>query len=109
MFSKLFSLLLWQSTSLYTHHLGYYRQILSAQYAKLMSYWQSTLVLKNRIEVKYEDLVQNMKLPCNNLYEDLSLTVPAAQSHIHLYQNEIERWKSYQHFLQPLIEVLYDA
>ena len=91
----------------YTHHLvtigKYY-----LQYAKLMSYWQS-IGIENRIEVKYEDLVQNTDIILQQLYEDLNLSATESHTHPRIFQNEVDRWKLYQHYLQPLTEVLYNA
>ncbi len=91
----------------YSHHLvtlGKYYQ----HYAKLMSYWQSINAGKT-IEVKYEDLVQNPKTTVDALCYSLSLKPAQQFNALKFYTYEIERWKKYQHFLQPLIEVLYQS
>ncbi len=91
----------------YAHHLvslGHYYQ----HYAKLMSYWQS-IGIENRIEIKYEDLIEEPKQTLEKLFAGLSLTLSKDYPFPHYYPYEIERWKKYQHYLKPLVDVLYDA
>lgn len=90
----------------YAHHLttlGRYYQ----HYAKLMSYWQS-IGIANRIEVKYEELIENPTQTIKVLFQALHIDNPNP-SLPRLHSDEIDRWKKYQHFLQPLIEVLYET
>ena len=72
-----------------------------------MGYWQS-IGIDNRIEVRYEDLVQTPKETLTELFEFLELpfetdTFPIPSFHTH----EVGRWQKYQPYLHPLIEVLY--
>lgn len=83
--------------------LGRYYQ----HYANLMGYWQS-IGIDNRIEVKYEELVQTPKKTLTEVFEFLELpfetdTFPIPSFHTH----EVGRWQKYQPYLHPLIEVLY--
>ncbi|MBS0287115.1 MAG: sulfotransferase [Proteobacteria bacterium] len=91
----------------YSHHLvtlGKYYQ----HYAKLMSYWQS-IGVKNRLEVKYEALIDKPGETLKLLFEALNL--PPIEPHLvpRYYPYELDRWKKYQHYLQPLIEILYNT
>lgn len=81
--------------------LGRYYQL----YAKLMGYWQS-ISINNRIEVKYEELVQSPKQTLAELFEFLELeenifSIPSFNA------NQVGRWQKYQSHLQPLINALY--
>ncbi len=92
--------------SSFAHNLGslgrYYEQ-----YVKLMGYWQS-IGIENRIEVKFEDLVLSPHETLKQLFEDLEMSVDVNKIKLStLYTLEVDRWKKFEPFLQPLIEVLY--
>lgn len=86
------------------HTLGKYYQ----DYAKLMGYWQS-IGIQNRIEIKYEALIEDPQETLVNLFEELDIPIDLNLKLPTLHQYEINRWEKYRLYLQPLIDVLYQS
>ena len=92
-------------------------------YEELMDHWRKALPPGVMLEVRYEDVIANLEGEARRIvghcaleWDDACLsfyqserpvrTASAAQVRQPIYRTSIGRWRSYEHLLQPLIEVL---
>jgi tetratricopeptide (TPR) repeat protein len=106
----------------YTYDLGelgrYYRA-----YEALMAHWRQVLPPGVMIEVRYEDIVDDLKgqaaamvRHCGLAFEESCIafhetcrpvrTASSPQVRQPIYRSSVGRWRAYEHLLQPLREVL---
>jgi hypothetical protein len=98
----------------------YYRN-----YARLMAHWRETLPPNSFFEVQYEDIVADQETQSRRLIEYCGLdwddtclqfhnnkrrvqTASLSQVRQPMYKSSIERWRSYEKHLGPLLDVLGD-
>ena len=92
-------------------------------YARLMDYWREVLPRTAFFEVQYEELVMDKEAQtrrlidyCGLAWHDACLeshktervvkTASITQVRQPVYQSSVERWRSYEAYLQPLLEEL---
>jgi tetratricopeptide (TPR) repeat protein len=106
----------------YTYNLGelgrYYRA-----YATMMRHWQSVLPEGVMLDVRYEDVVADLKgegrrlvAHCGLDWEDRCLAFHETQRPVHtasvtqvrrpIYRDSIGRWRAYRDLLRPLLDAL---
>jgi len=96
-----------------------------ANYARLMEHWRDVLPSSAMLEIDYEELVKDCELQTRRLIDYCELewnenclefhsnkravrTVSLAQVRKPVYNSSIERWRSYEKHLGPLLAVLGD-
>lgn len=96
-----------------------------AGYARLMAHWRKVLPEGAFLDVRYEDVVADQEAQsrriidyCGLEWNDACLdfhsneravkTASMAQVRRPIYQSSVERWRSYEEFLEPLFEALGD-
>ena len=94
-------------------------------YARLMDHWRAVLPAGTILEVQYEDVVENQEAQARRIINfcDLSWdnacidfyknqrsvgTASLAQVRQPIYRSSIERWRSYEKHLTPLLDALGD-
>lgn len=104
----------------YVHDLGQLGRYYKA-YRGLMEHWRGILPMKNLIEIRYEDVVEDLEGQARHLIEFLGLpwdarclefynnqrsvqTASQFQVRKPLYRDGVGRWKPYIPYLGPLIE-----
>ncbi len=92
-------------------------------YARLMAHWRKVLPKDAFIEVQYEDIVADMEGQARRLIEYCDLewddaclafhkntrsirTASVTQVRQPIYNSSVERWRNYEKFLEPLLDVL---
>lgn len=93
------------------------------RYARLMAHWRAVLPADSFIEVQYEDVVADMPRQARRLIEFVGLPWDEACLDFHrnprrirtssvtqvrqpIYKSSVERWRHYEHHLQPLLAAL---
>ncbi|MDP4027598.1 MAG: tetratricopeptide repeat protein [Gallionella sp.] len=96
-----------------------------AGYARLMAHWRNVLPEGAFLDVRYEDVVADQEAQsrriidyCGLEWNDACLdfhrneravkTASMAQVRRPIYQSSVERWRSYEKFLEPLFDALGD-
>ena len=94
-----------------------------SNYAKLMQHWHAVMPAGSFIEVQYEDIVADMEGQAKRLIDFVGLewdeacldfhkntrnirTASVTQVRQPIYTSSVERWRNYEQFLGPLLEVL---
>ncbi len=94
-------------------------------YDRLMSHWRALLPADRFIEVRYENLVDDIETEARRLVDFCGLawndacldfhnterpvrTASANQVRKPIYRSSVQRWRAYEHHLQPLIEAMMD-
>jgi tetratricopeptide (TPR) repeat protein len=94
-------------------------------YDKLMQHWKSLLKLPI-LDIYYEDLVLNFESTakrllascglqwesgCMNFYNSRRFVHTASFDQVsqNIYNRSVNRWKNYQQYLRPLIDILHDS
>jgi len=92
-------------------------------YAALMEHWRSVLPPGVMLEVRYEDVVDDLETQARRLvahcgldWEDACLAFHQTQRPVHtasvtqvrqpIYRSSVGRWRPYGHLLQPLLQAL---
>jgi tetratricopeptide (TPR) repeat protein len=96
-----------------------------ADYARLMQHWRNVLPADTFLDIQYEDIVANPEAQARRLIDFCNLdwndacidfhknersihTASLAQVRQPIYKSSVERWRSYQQFLDPLFNALGD-
>ena len=91
-------------------------------YQKIMAYWQE-LLPDRMLNIQYEDVVDDLEsqtrnlakycgLPWNNAFLDFhhskqpAKTASLDQVNKPIYNSSVQRWKHYERFLQPLLDII---
>ena len=94
-------------------------------YVRLMEHWRSVLPPGTFLDVQYEDIVASQEVQarklidyCGLTWNDVCLdfhktkravgTASLSQVRKPIYQSSVERWRSYEKFLGPLLDALGD-
>jgi hypothetical protein len=94
-----------------------------ADYARLMDHWRHVLPAESFLEVQYEDIVADQALQTRRLIEYCGLEWSDTCLHFHktrrpvrtasltqvrqpIYTSSVDRWRSYEKFLEPLLRAL---
>jgi tetratricopeptide (TPR) repeat protein len=97
-----------------------------ADYARLMEHWRKVLPSNAFFDVRYEDIVADKETQARRLIEYCGLewndacldfhknkrsihTASVTQVRQPIYTSSVARWKSYEKFLEPLIDALGDS
>ena len=92
-------------------------------YLKIMEHWRKVMPADQFIEVQYEDLVKNTESEAKRLIQYCGLkwdkrcldfyknersvrTASVTQVRQPVYQSSVKRWKSYEKYLGPLLNIL---
>jgi hypothetical protein len=119
-YSKLFT-----ASQFFSYDLGelgrHYRR-----YEALMNHWRSVVPPKAILDVRYENVVDDLEAEARRLINHCGLpwddrclefykadrpvtTASAAQARKPLFRSSLQRWRKYEPFLAPLIEELQDS
>jgi tetratricopeptide (TPR) repeat protein len=96
-----------------------------ANYARLMNHWRAVLPASTFMEVQYEDIVADMEGQARRLIDWVGLpwddkclafhenkrsirTASVTQVRQPIYTSSVERWRNYEKYLGPLLDVLGD-
>lgn len=94
-------------------------------YARLMEHWRSVLPAGTLLEVQYEDIVADQEGQarrmidfCGLYWNDACIDFHKSKRSVHtasvtqvrqpIYKSSVERWRPYEKFLGPLLDVLGD-
>lgn len=94
-------------------------------YTEIMLYWKKVLPPKTLLEVRYEDMVNNLETESKRLADFLEMewnpscldfhknkrpvrTASVAQVRQPLHKNSVNRWRKYEPYLQPLLDEIGD-
>lgn len=96
-----------------------------ADYSRLMEHWRSVLPAGAFLEVQYEDIVADQETQARRMIDFCGLdwndacidfhknkrsvlTLSLAQVRQPIYKSSVERWRSYENFIGPLLDALGD-